>query len=69
MGYEKIILLYGPSTFETAEIISSFVYRYGLTGMKYSYSTAVGLFQSVINLILIISSNTISKKITDMGIY
>lgn len=69
LGYEKIILLYGPSTFETADIISSFVYRYGLTGMKYSYSTAVGLFQSVINLILIVGSNTLSKKITEMGIY
>lgn len=69
LGYEKVILLYGPSTFETADIISSFVYRYGLTGMKYSYSTAVGLFQSVINLILIVGSNTISKKVTQMGIY
>ena len=69
LGYEKIILLYGPATYETADIISSFVYRYGLTGMKYSYSTAVGLFQSVINLILIVGSNTLSKKITEMGIY
>lgn len=69
MGYEKIILLYGPATYETADIISSFVYRYGLTGMKYSYSTAVGLFQSVINLILIVSANTVSKRITEMGIY
>ena len=69
LGYEKIILLYGPATYETADIISSFVYRYGLTGMKYSYSTAVGLFQSVINLILIVAANKISKKVTDMGIY
>ena len=69
LGHEKVILLYGPSTFETADIISSFVYRYGLTGMKYSYSTAVGLFQSVINLILIVGSNTVSKKVTEMGIY
>lgn len=68
LGHEKVILLYGPSTFETADIISSFVYRYGLTGMKYSYSTAVGLFQSVINLILIVGSNTVSKKVTEMGI-
>ena len=69
LGHEKVILLYGPSTFETADIISSFGYRYGLTGMKYSYSTAVGLFQSVINLILIVGSNTVSKKVTEMGIY
>ena len=69
LGGEKIILLYGPSTYETAETISSFVYRYGLTGMKYSYTTAVGLFQSVINLILIIGTNALSKRITEMGIY
>ena len=69
LGYEKIILLYGPSTYKTAEVISSYVYRYGLTGMKYSYSTAAGLFQSVVNLILIVGSNTLSKKVTDMGLY
>ena len=69
LGGEKIILLYGPSTYETAETISSFVYRYGLTGMKYSYTTAVGLFQSVVNLILIVGTNALSKRITEMGIY
>ena len=70
VGYEKIILLYGPSTYETADVISSFVYRRGLgETMQYSYSTAVGLFQSVINLIFLITTNAISKKLSDTSLF
>lgn len=69
LGYEKIVLLYGPATYESADIISSFVYRYGISGMQYSFSTAVGLFQAVINLILLTSSNYLAKKFAQIGIY
>ncbi len=70
LGYEKIILLYSPATYETADIISSFVYRRGLgENMQYSFSTAVGLFQAVVNLILVLSANKLSKKFTDMGLF
>lgn len=70
LGYEKIILLYSPATYETADVISSFVYRRGLgENMQYSFSTAVGLFQSVVNLVLILSANAVSKKFTDMGLF
>ncbi|MBO5384262.1 MAG: sugar ABC transporter permease [Ruminococcus sp.] len=70
VGHEKIILLYSPATYETADIISSFVYRRGLgENMQYSYSAAVGLFQSVVNLILILTANKLSKKFTDMGLF
>lgn len=70
VGYEKIILLYGPSTYETADVISSFVYRRGLgETMQYSYSTAVGLFQSVINLVFLITTNAISKKLSDTSLF
>jgi putative aldouronate transport system permease protein len=63
VGFEKIVLLYNPNTYETADVISSFVYREGLAqGNDYSYTTAVGLFQSMINFILLISANSISRR-------
>ena len=60
VGYEKIILLYGPSTYETADVINSFVYRKGLQEFNYGYSAAVGLFNSVISFILLMTVNKIS---------
>lgn len=69
VGFEKIILLYNPMTYETADVISSFVYRYGLLGANYSYSTAVGLLNSVINFILLIVVNNVSKKITEVSLW
>lgn len=68
-GAEKIILLYNESTYETADIISSFVYRRGIIEANYSYSTAVGLFNSVVNLILLTSTNYLSKKISGSGLW
>lgn len=65
VGFEKIILLYNPNTYETADVISTFVYRKGLgeaNPSAYSFTTAVGLFQSVINFILLISANTLSRR-------
>lgn len=69
VGYEKIILLYGPNTYETGDVISSFVYRKGLQEFNYGYSTAVGLFNSVISLILLIVVNKVSKKVTNTGLF
>ena len=69
VGFEKVILLYNPTTYETADIISSFVYRKGIQDMSYSFSSAVGLFNSVINLILIFSANFISRKINDSSLW
>ncbi|TYA14723.1 sugar ABC transporter permease [Paenibacillus faecis] len=66
VGFEKIILLYNPNTYETADVISSFVYRKGLAeGAEYSFTTAVGLFQAVINFILLIGANTFSRRLSD----
>lgn len=65
VGYEKIILLYSPTTYETADVISSFVYRKGiLEGSAYSYTTAVGLFQSALNFMLLIVANSLSRRFT-----
>lgn len=69
MGYEKTILLYNPSTFETADIISSYVYRIGLLEQDWSYSTAIGLFNSVINFVLLILANKLSKKFSETSLW
>lgn len=70
VGYEKIILLYNPNTYDTADVISAFVYRKGLTGnFEFSYSSAVGLFNSVINFAMIILSNTVSRKINETSLW
>ena len=63
VGYEKIILLYNPAIYETADVISSFVYRKGLLDQNFGYSTAVGIFNSIINLTLLIMANEMSKRI------
>lgn len=69
LGYEKTILLYNASTYETADIISSYIYRVGLLDQDWSYSTAIGLFNSVINCILLILTNRISKKLSDTSLW
>lgn len=69
VGYEKIILMYNPTIYETADVISTYVYRKGLLDMDYGYSTAVSIFNSVCNFILLISSNTISKKMSGKGLW
>lgn len=69
VGYEKVLLLYNGNTYETADIISSYVYRRGILGADHSYSTAVGLFTMVIGLILLTASNAISKKLNDTSLW
>lgn len=69
IGYEKIILLYNPVTLEVADVISSYTYRTGLVEGNYSFASAVGLFNSAINLILVIIANRISKKVSDVSLW
>lgn len=69
VGFEKIILLYSPVTYDTADVISSFVYRKGLLEFGWSYSSAVGLFNSVINLALLISANYISRRLNNSSLW
>lgn len=69
VGYEKIILLYNPAIYETADVISSFVYRKGILERSYSFSAAVGLFNSAINCVLLFSSNWLSRKFNDVGLW
>lgn len=69
VGFEKIILMYSPSIYETADVISTYVYRKGLLGMQYSYGTAVGLFNSIINLVLIITANKLARTYTETRLW
>jgi len=68
-SFEKVFLLYNPMTYETADIISTFVFRMGLGSGNYSYATAVGLFEALLNLTLLTGANKLSKKITGSGLW
>lgn len=69
VGYEKILLMYNSTVYETADVISTYVYRKGLLDFDYSYSTAVNLFNSVINFILVILANRISRKLSETSLF
>ena len=69
VGSEKILLLYNPSTYKTADVISTYVYRKGLLDQDYSYSTAVNLFNSVINFALVFCANALSRKLTETSLF
>jgi len=73
VGYEKIILLYNPLTYEVSDVISTYLYRksfdIGISTADYSYSTAIGLFNSVINIILLVVANKLSKKAGQSGLF
>lgn len=69
VGYEKILLLYNSTIYETADVISTYTYRKGLLDFDYSYSTAVNLFNSVINFALVIIANKISSKVSETSLF
>lgn len=68
-GFEKIFLLQNSLNASASEVISTFVYKRGILGGEFSFSTAVGLFNSIVNLILMCSVNLISKKVTEVGLW
>ncbi len=69
VGYESILLLYKPTTYETADVIATYAYRIGIANRNYGLATAVGLFEAVIALVMVVSANKISKKITESTIW
>jgi putative aldouronate transport system permease protein len=68
-GFEQILLLYSPPVYSVSDIIDTYVYREGLTNMKYSYVTAVGLFKNVLAMFLILGANYIAKRFNQTGIW
>ncbi len=69
VGYEKIILLYQPLIYETSDVISTYVYRKGLLELNWGYSSAVGLFNSVINCILLVTANQVTRKFNGSALW
>jgi multiple sugar transport system permease protein/putative aldouronate transport system permease protein len=69
IGFEKAYLMQNPINMATAEVISTFVYKVGLQNANYSFSTAVGLFNSIVGFVLMVTVNQISKKLTDTSVW
>ena len=69
LGYEKVFLMQNPVNTEVSEVISTFVYKRGIAGFQYSYSAAVGLFNSVVNLVLIALANVFAKKVGETSLW
>lgn len=69
VGFEKILLMYNPGTYEVSDVISTYVYRRGILAADYSYGAAVGLFNSVVNFILLVAVNQISRKMNQASLW
>jgi len=69
VGFEKIILLYNASIYSVADVISTFVYRRGIEEAAYSYATAVGLFNSLVNIAFLVAANTLSRKYSEYSLF
>lgn len=68
-GFDQIFNLYSPQVYEVGDIIDTFVYRYGVQNLQFSYSTAIDLFKQVINVILLITVNNIARLLGEEGVY
>lgn len=69
LGWDRIYLLYNDMVMETADVISTYVYRTGMLQVQYSYATAVGLMNSIVNIILLFTANFISRKVSDSSLW
>lgn len=69
VGYEKIILMYSPGIYDVADVLSTYSYRVGLTDQKYSLSAAISLMNSVVNVILLVSANKVTKKLSETALW
>lgn len=69
IGFEKVFLLTNPVTYETGDIISTYVYRVGLVQGNFSYGTAIDLFMGIISLVFIYAANTVSRKVGETSLW
>lgn len=69
VGFELIILLYQPATYETADVINTFIYRQGLQQGQYDLAAAAGLFNAVVAFVLVMTANTISKRVSRTSLW
>ncbi len=69
VGFEKILLLYNPAIYATADVIPTYLYRVGITSGSFSYAAAIGIFESVIGLILVVSANFVARRLMGTGLW
>ncbi|WP_217592463.1 sugar ABC transporter permease [Cohnella sp. GbtcB17] len=69
VGYEKVLLLYNSMTYDVADVFSTFVYRKGLLESNYSYGAAVGLFEALVAMVMLLGANLISKRLGGKGLW
>jgi putative aldouronate transport system permease protein len=69
LGSEKALLLQTPLNMETSDIISTFIYRRGIQHAEHSFSAAVSMFNSAINIVLLVTANTVSRKVSDTSLF
>jgi putative aldouronate transport system permease protein len=69
VGFEKILLLYTGATYETADVLQTYVYRRGIEGADFSFAAAVGLFQAVVGLLFVATANTVSKRVSETSLW
>ena len=69
IGHEKVFLMQTPLNLETSEVISTFVYKRGIVNSNYSFSAAVGLFNNIINVTMVLLANKISKKYSESSLF
>jgi len=69
IGFEKVLLLQKPITFETSDVIATYVYRVGIKEARFGIATAVGFFNSVINIILLVFFNAVSRRVSDTSLW
>jgi len=69
IGFEKVFLLYNPAIYKTADVISTYVYRIGLQQRSFSYATAINMSQSVVSLVLVLSTNYMSRKLSETSLW
>ena len=69
VGFEKVFALQNTLNMEASSVVSTYTYQMGLVSHEYSYSAAIGLFNNIINIILIITANKISKKVTEVSMW
>ena len=69
VGFEKVFLLYNPATYETADVIGTYVYRTGIISGNYSYATAIDLFTGLISLVLVYGTNLLSRKVSETSLW
>jgi putative aldouronate transport system permease protein len=69
VGFEKILLLYNPLTYPTADVISTYLYRVGIVSGSFSYAAAIGLFESVIGLGLVLGANRLSRRVVGTSLW